>query len=829
MKMRKLFLFCSLAIWYVPGHSQQGGFWTHEKACVKMQEVAEENISNGNLPQARIIALEALDEAKSTGDGNLITQSYLQLFRISNQQDDFYKSLEAGLSAFSESETAVENYRLAAVLSLLGLFEKWHIEHMSQDYANAGLKLQSIDTKTRLYFLKVNATSLMSNGNTESSIAAWKTYREVAKANNYSAEEMDALEQIALIYQKNNQHDQAIEYFKEQNLLATWRANKLKQAVSANNIALCMQHKGDPQSALYFYDEALQNCPEDAPEYSDICFNRAYLEKELGNNDFLKRFVDLGYKRAIERNNPRAMAKAQVIRGVIWKQEGNDSNARSEIFSALEVCEAYHLTDIQIDALDLLIQMYGEANDRGKEAYYEAQKQELIKAQNEKSKLDAKLNNNFALAVEQTKTSVLAVISKSKEMRLEMDKQKLDRENKEKTIALMQSEKELAKSEYERTRVAKEKALRELMLAQSSLENQQKENSIMELETARAAQLLELTKLEMDKQSETSKLQLTQQQNKVLESEAFASNEKIKREQNAKQLGFAIGFLCILISVGAFIVLAKVRKNKKVIESQNKELNHKNDDIEKSIVSASYFQGTITPSSKQLKAAVKDGFILYKPLDTVSGDLPFVTNVDGYTYIAAIDCIGHGIPAAMLSFTAYYNLNKILDTATQMSLGDILEKLDGQIKTSLRSQGEKTNFNAGMDVSLVRIDHKSRLIEYAGAQSPLIVVNDAKCEYIKGSRFSVADINSGLNPKYESHSIAIDENAKYYLMSDGYTHQMKGDENMKLFSRKRFLELLQKTYRLTFNEIEKTLNDAHLEWKGNNLQTDDILVIGFEI
>lgn len=827
--MRGFLFFFLFSTYAIAGTSQNSGFLAHEKACAKMQEMADVSLAKGNTAQAKIIALEALDEARSSNDANLITQSYLLLFRISNEQDDFYKSLDAGLSAFSESELAVENYRLASILSLLGLFEKWHIEHMGLDYAEAGLKLKSLDPKTRLYLLKVKAMALKSNGNAESSVQAFKDYREFSKVNSFSLEEMEALEQIALIYQKNGENAKAIEYFKEQNLLATWRGNKLKQASSANNIALCMQEMGDKQSALYFYDEALTNCPEDANEYIDICFNRAFLEKEMGNNDFLKRYVDLGYKTALQKNKLRGITKAQVIRGSIWKLEGNNSNAQSEIMSAIELCEANGIVDIHIDALELLMQMYSEANDREKEAYYDAQKQELIRSQNEKSKLDAKMKSNFALAVEQTKTSVLAVISKSKEMRLEMDKQKLDRENKEKTIALMQSEKELAKSEYERTRVAKEKALRELMLAQSSLENQQKENSIMELETTRAAQLLELTKLEMDKQSETSKLQLTQQQNKVLESEAFASNEKIKREQNAKQLGFAIGFLCILISVGAFIVLAKVRKNKKVIESQNKELNHKNDDIEKSIVSASYFQGTITPSSKQLKAAVKDGFILYKPLDTVSGDLPFVTNVDGYTYIAAIDCIGHGIPAAMLSFTAYYNLNKILDTATQMSLGDILEKLDGQIKTSLRSQGEKTNFNAGMDVSLVRIDHNSRLIEYAGAQSPLIVVNDAKCEYIKGSRFSVADINSGLNPKYESHSIAIDENAKYYLMSDGYTHQMKGDENMKLFSRKRFLELLQKTYRLSFNEIEKSLNDAHLEWKGNNLQTDDILVIGFKI
>ncbi len=810
-------------------YGQTAGFVGHELACGKMQAEAEKALDKGLLPLARVIGKEALDEAQKCADANLITQSHLLLFRISNQQNDFYKSLESGLAAFSESETALSDYRLASILSLLSLFEQWDIMYLGLDYAEAGLGIASIDKNTKLFLLKSKAIALEKNDKWDLAITTWIELKNFARDNNNYNEQLEALQRLALIYQKRKEYPKAIEYFQEQNVVAGWYQFHLQKASSANNIAICKEESGELESAFYFYDEALDNCPKGSVQYTEMCLNRAYLEKRVGNKESMKRYVDMALKHSKKVKDARGEAKALVVNAAILKDEGNSTDALTEIQKSIEFCKWNSLEDIHLEALSFLIQFYAEANDREKESQFEQEKKDLSERIALKNKSLEQQHTNFALAVEQTKTSVQAVIAKNRELKLEMEKQGLDRDNREKSMTIMRTEQELAKSEFERTRVAKEKAQRELLLVQASLENQQSHNAIIELEGARSAQLLELTKLELDKEEETNKLKLSQQQNEVLASQAQVYDERSKREQIAKQMGIAIGILCFLCALGAVFIMLRVRKSNQQIASQNKELNIKNDDIEKSIISASYFQSSITPDATKLRQSVKDGFILYKPLDVVSGDLPFVNNIDGYTFIAAVDCIGHGVPAAMLSFTAYYNLNKIIESSSSKDLGDMLKELDVLIKESLKSKGEQVNFNAGMDISLVRIDHHAKAIHYAGAQSPLIVVDDQKCEYIKGARYSVADINSGFDPNYESRLIAMEEGSKYYLMSDGFIHQMRGDERQKLFSRKRLMELFKETYRLTFQEIETKLTQAHLDWKGNNQQTDDILIIGFEI
>ncbi len=828
MKITLLTLFAvvtNLSLW-----GQSSGLVTHEIACARMQNAAEASLDKNNLPVARVIAIEALDEAQKCTDANLITQSLLLLYRISNQQNDFYKSLEAGIAAFSESETALPDYRLASILSLLSLFERWDIMQLSLEYTDAGLGLASLDNKIKLYLLKSKAISLEKNKRMDEAIMTWIELKNFARDTNGLVEQSEALQRLGIIYRQRKEYDKAAVYFQEQNVLSGWHHFYLQKASSANNIAICKEESGDLQSAFYFYDEALENCVKGTTHYSEMCLNRAYLEKRVGNKEEMKRFVDMALKNSKKIGDAYGEAKALIVNAAILKDEGNRVDALNEIQKSLEICKTNGFDDIQLEGLTFLIQFHVESNDREKESQFIVEKQEISKKLEQNNKSLLQQHTNFALAVEQTKASVQAVISKNKELKLEMEKQRLDKDNREKTITIMRTEQELARSEFERTRVAKEKAQRELLLVQASLENQQKQNAIIELEGARSAQLLELTKLELDKEAESGKLKMAEQQNQILTSASLANSERIKREQTAKQMGIAIGILCIICAVGAIFIMLRVRKSNKLIAIKNKELNIKNEDIGKSIVSASYFQSSITPDSSKLKQVVGDGFILYKPLDVVSGDLPYIANIKGCTYIAAVDCIGHGVPAAMLSFTAYYNLNTILESSNFGSdLGEILKQLDAQIKVSLKSKGEEGNFNAGMDISLVRIDHEARQMHYAGAQSPMIIVSDQKCEYIKGDRYSVADINSGFEPTYATHFVDMQKGHKYYLMSDGFCHQMSGDEGQKLFSKRRFLELITDNFRSTFHEIEQKLRAAHSEWKGNNQQTDDILVIGFEI
>jgi len=66
----------------------------------------------------------------------------------------------------------------------------------------------------------------------------------------------------------------------------------------------------------------------------------------------------------------------------------------------------------------------------------------------------------------------------------------------------------------------------------------------------------------------------------------------------------------------------------------------------------------------------------------------------------------------------------------------------------------------------------------------------------------------------------------FYIFSDGFIDQFGGEEKRKFMS-KRFQELLLKIHKYPMSEQKEELNKAFNDWKGDNKQTDDILVIGF--
>jgi len=64
---------------------------------------------------------------------------------------------------------------------------------------------------------------------------------------------------------------------------------------------------------------------------------------------------------------------------------------------------------------------------------------------------------------------------------------------------------------------------------------------------------------------------------------------------------------------------------------------------------------------------------------------------------------------------------------------------------------------------------------------------------------------------------------RLYLFSDGITDQFGGEENKKITS-KRFQQFLIDTCTLSMQEQKTALNTFFNDWKGQNEQTDDVLV-----
>ena len=334
-------------------------------------------------------------------------------------------------------------------------------------------------------------------------------------------------------------------------------------------------------------------------------------------------------------------------------------------------------------------------------------------------------------------------------------------------------------------------------------------DSLREIEAISRNRQMEIDLLEKDKELAGIKIK---------EQEARLENEALIRNF------VAVGSLLSIALVTVVIVAnrKKIKANKK-IEEQNKN-------IRSSINYAKRIQEAMLPKPERFPTVLKDSFIYFKPRDTVSGDFYWMSetknsNGDNVAF-AAVDCTGHGVPGAFMSMIGMKALNGLISRGIAET-NSVLDSLDLEIRTALRQ--EVSGNNDGMDIALCIYREKEKILEYSGAKSPLVYIQDHELMKIKGDTHSIGGRKKdGGEIKFKKHRIKIDKPTVIYLFSDGYKDQFGGKENTKFLTRK-FNNLLLQIHELPMDEQKNILEIAFQEWKGEVGQTDDVLVMGFKL
>jgi serine phosphatase RsbU (regulator of sigma subunit) len=277
------------------------------------------------------------------------------------------------------------------------------------------------------------------------------------------------------------------------------------------------------------------------------------------------------------------------------------------------------------------------------------------------------------------------------------------------------------------------------------------------------------------------------------------------------------------------VVLVSEEKVKSQLQLSNKIINEKNHDILQSINYAKKIQNAILPPIDLIQSSLPHSFVLYNPKDIVSGDFYFfIEMIPGEKFIiAACDCTGHGVPGALMSMIGSDLLRHIIKDKPSLSPAQILDQLNIGVVSVLKQDSRYGETKDGMDVGICLIDKPNRSIEFAGANRPLLIIKNNQIQEIKGDKRPIGgfDVTS---EKYTNHKITIENGARYYLFSDGYADQFGGQNNKKFLIKNLKSSLLQ-VQSLSFDQQHKTLLEIHNSWKGLNEQTDDLLMIGFEV
>jgi len=278
----------------------------------------------------------------------------------------------------------------------------------------------------------------------------------------------------------------------------------------------------------------------------------------------------------------------------------------------------------------------------------------------------------------------------------------------------------------------------------------------------------------------------------------------------------------------------KINQQNMQIQEQKDRLEIQNTKLNDSINYAQNIQQAILPIQSELCKQFEI-FVLYKPKDIVSGDFYWYTEIQNNkhkkTFLAVVDCTGHGVPGAFMSMIGNRMFNELINEKKIYDPGEILYYLNDYIIEALKQ--EHTDNTDGMDVCLISMEDgtdNQKLVKFAGAKRPLYYYTQEKkiIERIKGDRFSIGGINKNKKEKeFTTQKLYFKQNDILYLTSDGIIDQVniKG----KRFSSKRLLDILSAHADQTLSYQKIRLEEALENFKEKTEQRDDITVVGAKI
>ncbi|MDH5603199.1 MAG: serine/threonine-protein phosphatase, partial [Cyclobacteriaceae bacterium] len=152
---------------------------------------------------------------------------------------------------------------------------------------------------------------------------------------------------------------------------------------------------------------------------------------------------------------------------------------------------------------------------------------------------------------------------------------------------------------------------------------------------------------------------------------------------------------------------------------------------------------------------------------------------------------------------------------------------DEGVTQTLRQDQANNSAKDGMDIGLCRINLETREISYAGAHRPLYIMKNNEMEEIKGNKFAIGGGIYKNQTNFTSHTVSLKPGDSIYYCSDGFPDQFGGPE-LRKYGPKRLRENIVSIYKKSMKEAHEYFDTEWEAWRGDEKQTDDVLLIGIK-
>ncbi|MDN3526050.1 biofilm regulation protein phosphatase SiaA [Halomonas sabkhae] len=295
------------------------------------------------------------------------------------------------------------------------------------------------------------------------------------------------------------------------------------------------------------------------------------------------------------------------------------------------------------------------------------------------------------------------------------------------------------------------------------------------------------------------------------------------RQDEIGQLSRTFSYMAERIARHTQDLEERVQKRTQELMQANQEMQQARREIDASIEYASIIQRAILPN-RRLAARLPDQHaVLWRPRDTVGGDV-YVFHADDQGYlIGLVDCAGHGVPGALMTMLARAIIDNAILRHGPSDPAALLNETDRQIRATLHTGSQLNVIATHMDAGLVWIEPQASRLTFAGAKMTLYTTDGHQLEYHDGGKRALGQKRI---MTYRNQALPLHHDWTYTLCTDGFLDQAGGEHGFG-FGHSRLHDMLQRHASAPLDE-QIAAYEAELEgYRGNLPQRDDITMLCF--
>ncbi len=246
-------------------------------------------------------------------------------------------------------------------------------------------------------------------------------------------------------------------------------------------------------------------------------------------------------------------------------------------------------------------------------------------------------------------------------------------------------------------------------------------------------------------------------------------------------------------------------------------------DMQISIDYAKFLRTSLITTQSELDNIFSMNFVLDLPMQKISGDFYFTVQNNDEIFVVFGDASGHNVHGAVMAAISVSIAKDVYFANQNLSPEKLLNIFNDKLYDFLRQCKKEKEM---IQMILMKINKKNKKIDFASSKIPLTLVRN-KIKFIK---LSSNRIDLGIKKSYAFNSYSFDyqDNDTIYLITDGWPYQF-GKFGQKKYSSKGIEKFLLKIQDKDFDKHKELIFKEIQNWRGNQGQTDDILVLGFKL